>query len=321
MTHIETLLLNCSHFHPDTTELEKLAKSFPQLRVTVAEETSYTIEQLARAQIVVGFPRPEDLPKAKNLSWLQTPSAGVGAYTNKTLYQNESILLTSAVGTYGKQIADHVLGMIIAFNHNFFLYHRQMETQHWERYFPTSDIWESTILLIGFGDIGKNIAIRAKAHGMQVIAVKRTMSEKTQYVDEVYTSESLDDLLPRADYVVLCVASTPQTENIFDARRIGYMKKGSYLINVARGALVDQEAMIQALENGNLAGAGLDVTEPEPLPPENALWRMPNVFITPHASGMSLSDSHQVFNIFFENLRQYFSGGTMRNLVEFDLGY
>jgi phosphoglycerate dehydrogenase-like enzyme len=111
--------------------------------------------------------------------------------------------------------------MIIAFNHNFFLYHRQMETQHWERYFPTSDIWESTILLIGFGDIGKNIAIRAKAHGMQVIAVKRTMSEKTHYVDEVYTTESLDDLLPRADYVVSCVCLDSPDREHSDARSIG----------------------------------------------------------------------------------------------------
>lgn len=321
MIKIETLLLNCSHFHPDTHELSMLSKAYPKLQVTVVEETSYTLEQLAKAQIIVGFPKPEDLPKAERLSWLQTPSAGVTPYSDKSLYRNENILLTSAVGTYGKQIADHVLGMIIAFNHNLFIYHDQMKTQHWERYFPSSDIWESTILLLGFGDIGKNIALRAKAHGMHVIAIKRTMTEKPPYVDELYTTESLDDLLPKADYVVLCAASTPQTENILNARRIGLMKRGSYMINVARGSLVDQEMMIVALESGHLAGAGLDVTDPEPLTPQNKLWKMPNVLITPHASGLSLSDSHQVFNIFFENLGHYFGDGNMKNLVDFRRNY
>jgi phosphoglycerate dehydrogenase-like enzyme len=321
MNQIETLLLNCSHFRPDASELKKLVEHYPELRVTVADEPSYTIMQLAKAQIVVGFPKPGDLVHAEHLRWLQTPSAGVGQYSNKALFRNKDILLTSAVGTYGKQIADHVLGMIIAFNHYFFTYQRQMETHHWQRYFPTHDIWESTILLIGFGDIGKNIAIRAKAHGMQVLAVKRTMTEKPPYVDELYTTESLDDLLSRADYVVLCVASTPQTENILDERRIGLMKQGSYLINVARGALADQEALVQALQEGRLAGAGLDATEPEPLPPEHPLWRMPNVFITPHASGMSLSDPHQVFDIFFKNLGRYLNGQPMRNLVDFDRRY
>lgn len=321
MEQIETLLLNCSHFRPDTRELAKLRSTYPQLNVTVAEETSYTAEQLAQAEIVVGFPKAGDLPKAERLRWLQTPSAGVGAYVDKAIYKHPDILLTSAVGTYGKQIADHVLAMIIGFNHCLFTYHDQMKEKRWERYFPTSDLWESTILLIGFGDIGKNLAFRAKAHGMHVIAIKRTMAEKPDYVDELYMTNELDAVLPKADYVVVCTASTPLTENILDARRIGLMKRGAYLVNVARGSLVDQTAMIAALESGHLSGAGLDVTEPEPLPPESKLWELPNVLITPHASGLSPSDPHQVFNIFFENLEHYFGDKRMKNLIDFERKY
>ena len=191
-----------------------------------------------------------------------------------------------------------------------------MKNMLWQRYFPTSDIWESTILIIGLGDIGSNLAKRAKAHEMHVIAIKRTMIEKPQYVDELYTTESLDRILPRADYVVVCTASTPETEGIMHAKRISSMKKGSYIINVARGSLVDQEAVIAALEIGHF-----DATEPEPLPKEHKLWSMPNVFISPHASGMSPSDPHHVFEIFHDNVKHYLGDRRMSNLVDFDRQY
>jgi phosphoglycerate dehydrogenase-like enzyme len=321
MKQIQTLFLRCSHFNPDQKELDRLTKTFPELAITMVDESSYTTQQLETAEIVVGFPRPQDLPHAKNLTWLQTPSAGVGPYVDKDLYQNKDIMLTNAVGTFGRQIADHTIGIIIGLNHNLFTYHDQMKDKHWERYFPTSDIWESTILIIGLGDIGSNLAKRAKAHEMHVIAIKRTMTDKPAYVDELYTTDSLDQVLPRADYVVVCTASTPETEGIMDARRISMMKKGSYIINVARGSLVDQEAVIAAIESGHLAGAGFDATEPEPLPRESKLWSLPNVFISPHASGMSPSDPHQVFEIFYDNMKHYLGDRKMRNLVDFDLKY
>lgn len=321
MKRIETLFLTCSHFNPDASELARVREAYPELQVTVTDEHSYTPEQLEKAQIVVGFPKTKDLPMARNLKWLQTPSAGVGQYVDRSLYAHQDILLTNAVGTYGRQIADHVIGMIIGFNHYLFTYRDQMKTQDWERYFPVSDIWDSTLLMIGFGDIGKNLALRAKAMGMHVLAVKRTLTEKPGSVDGLHTTDELDSLLPLADYVVVCAASTPETEGILDRKRIGLMKRGAYLINVARGTLVDQEALIDALESGHLAGAGLDVTEPEPLPKESKLWSMPNVLVTPHASGLSPSDPHQVFEIFFGNTALYLQGRKLRNLVDFDLKY
>lgn len=321
MHKIDTLFLRCSHFNPTDDELRRLAASYPQLDVTVTDEQAYTDVQLASAEIIVGFPKAKDLPKAKNLRWLQTPSAGVGPYVDKNLYQHSDFMLTSAVGTYGRQIGDHVMGMVIAFNHLFLTYHDQMKEKRWERYFSVTDLWESTILLIGLGDIGTNVAKRAKAHEMHVVAIKRTITDKPDYVDELYTTDRLDEMLPKADYVVLCTASTPQTENLMDARRIGLMKQGSYLINVARGALADQDAIVAALESKHLAGAGFDATEPEPLPKESKLWSFPNVLITPHSSGLSPSDPHKVFEIFLDNLGQYLGDRNMKNLVDFDRKY
>ncbi len=321
MNKREILLLTCSHFNPNEDELRRLSNSYPDVNFTIMDEQAYTEDQLGSAEIIVGFPHPGDLKKASNLKWLQTPSAGIAQYVDTSLYVHQDILLSSGAGTYGRQIADHVVGMIIGFNHNFYHYHDQMKTQQWERYFPESDIWDSTLVIIGFGDIGNNLAKRAHALGMHVIAIKRTPFEKPSYVDELYTTESIDQVLSRGDYVVMCAASTAETDNLLHKDRIGLLKKGSYFINVARGGLVDQQALTEALERGQIAGAALDVTDPEPLPKGHKLWTMPNVFITPHASGLSKSDPHQVFEIFFENLGHYLNGQHLRNQIDFARKY
>lgn len=322
MKNIKTLFLTCSHFNPDESELHRLSDTYQQVQITVTDEKAYTEEQIAEAEIIVGFPKPEDLCKATRLRWLQTPSAGVEPYIDRSLYHApDNVVLTNAVGTYGRQIADHVMGMIIGENHYLFTYHDQMKRGEWNRFFPDHDLWESTILIIGFGDIGRNLAKRAKAHEMQVLVVKRTPIETPSSVDELHTPDALDSLIARADYIVICAASTPDTENIMHADRIANMKRGAFLINVARGSLVDQDALIEALEAGRIAGAGLDVTDPEPLPPESRLWSLPNVLITPHASGLSHSDPHQVFSIFLENLGHYLGEGNFRNRVDFKRGY
>jgi phosphoglycerate dehydrogenase-like enzyme len=321
MKMINTLFLTCSHFNPTKDELDLLGKTYPQLRVVTESQEKYTQEQISAAEILVGFPKPGDLQYAKNLKWLQTPSSGVQQYANRSLYCNPEILLTNASGTYGRQISDHVIGMIIALNHGFLTYHDQMKTSKWERHYPLKDLWDSTILILGFGDIGQHVAKKAKAHDMQVIALKRTAIDKPSYVDEICVTKDLDQALPKADYVVACLASTSDTDKLLDARRIALMKEGSYLINVARGGIVDQDAVIAALRSGHLAGACFDALSPEPLPPENPLWAMDNVLITPHSSGLSLNDPKMVFSLFFDNLSHYMGDKNLTNPVDFDRNY
>ncbi|MEA4859860.1 MAG: D-2-hydroxyacid dehydrogenase [Sphaerochaeta sp.] len=315
------LFLTHSHFHPDDGELQLFHSLYPHLEVTTLKGTTYTSEQLAKAEIIVGFPKPEDLVHATSLRWLHAPSSGVTQYADKALFARKDVLLTNSSGTYGKQIADHIIGMIIAFNHNFFTYHNQMKERVWKNIFPSHDIWESTLLIVGLGDIGTNLAKRAKAHGMRVLAVKRTPSEKPSCVDALKTIDELDSLLGQADYLALCPAYTKETEHLIDARRLSMMKSTAYLINVGRGALVDEQALIEALETKRLAGAGLDVTQLEPLPPTSKLWSLENVFITPHSSGLSPSDPHQVFSLFLNNLRKFLHGEPMQNLVDFQRKY
>ncbi|MBG0767937.1 MAG: D-2-hydroxyacid dehydrogenase [Spirochaetaceae bacterium] len=321
MRTIEILFLTSPQFCPDETEITLLKDRYPQVSLTVVEARSYTMEQLAKAEIVVGMPRRRDLKEAKNLRWFQTPSSGVTPYVDTSLYVHKDIILTNAKGTYGRQIADHVLGMIIAFNHNLLTYYDQMKEKLWLSHWPTKDLWDSTLLIIGYGDIGSNLAMRAKAHAMRVIVVKRTPMEVPSHVDAIYTSDSLDEVLPQADYVAVCAAATPDTENLLDRKRLLLMKQGSILINVARGSLVDEIALAELLETGHIAAAGLDVTREEPLEEESPLWTLPNVLITPHASGFSLNDPHYVFSLFLENLGHYLGDGEMKNLVDFSRKY
>lgn len=321
MRTVETLFLTGTHFNPDEAELAKLKTAYPYLSLTVTGLKTYTLDQLAKAEIIVGTPDPKDLKVAKNLKWMQTQSSGVTQFMTPDVFTNGEIILTNAKGTYGRQIADHVIGSIIAFNHNLLTYHDQMKQNLWKAYFPKIDIWNSTILIIGFGDIGQNIAIRAKAHGMKVIVVKRTAMELPECVDEIYTIDKLDSVLPKADYVAVCVAATAETENMLNEDRLKLMKKGSMLINVGRGSLVDEQALITLLENGYIGSAALDVTQTEPLGEDSRLWSLENVLITPHASGFSYNDPHFVFDLFFENLGHYLGGETLKNQVDFSRKY
>lgn len=322
MGNTTALLLTSPFLNLSERELAELRTSFPQVNFKIAPREDYTESDLLEAEIIVGNLKPTDLAKAPSLRWLQTQSSGVNAYLNKALYCNDEIILTNAAGTYGKQIADHIIGLIVAFNHSFFTYHEQMHSRLWRRYYPTVDIYRSTLLILGLGDLGKNLAKRAKALEMNVIAIKRTLGEKPAFVDELYQLDALDNLLPRADFVTLCLPSTAETELLFDDRRLSLMKKGSYLFNPSRGSLIDEEALIKALESGHLGGASLDATTIEPLPSESKLWQLPNVLITPHSSGLSLNSTERLLELLKENLSHYFTNQTlMKNRVDFARQY
>ena len=322
MSKIEALFLRCSHFLADEDEIKRVNDKYPFINVTAVDEKDYTDEQISKAEIIVGFPKPKDLIKAVNLKWLQTPSSGIEDYAKKELYVNKDILITRATGTYGRQIADHTMGKILGFQHFLFTYRDQMKQSLWKRYYPSKDLWESTLLIVGLGDIGTQVAKRAKASEMHIIGIKRTLGEKPDFVDELYTLESLDEVLPKADYVVIAISLTDKTKHLFDAKRLSLMKKGSVLINIARGTIIDQDALIESLNSGHLGAAALDVTTPEPLPSDSKLWKFDNVLITPHSSGLSYSDPHQVFDLFFANIEHYLNDQKqMRNLVDFSRQY
>ena len=289
--------------------------------VICVKDKEVTQAMIEDAEIIFGWPGLEALSRARKLKWLQLPSAGADAIESNEVFYNKDVRVTNSSGVYGLPIAEHVFSMILSYNHNLSQYACYQADKEWKRIYEARDFYGSTIGIIGLGDIGSEIAKRAKALGARVLAVKRTKVKLPDYVDELYTMEDLDIVLRQSDYVVVCLPNTTKTKGVISKEKLGIMKKDSFLVNIGRGTLIDQEALIQALRERRIGGAGLDVTEPEPLPKDSPLWEFPNVIITPHASGFSPTNGQRHFKIFYDNLHCYFQNKPLKNLVDLGEGY
>ncbi|TAH63818.1 MAG: D-2-hydroxyacid dehydrogenase, partial [Anaerolineaceae bacterium] len=289
--------------------------------ITVTTHTNVTEEMLSKAEIIFGWPKHDELRKAVNLKWLHLPSAGADGYTDPSVYVNNDILLTTSSGVYGRAIAEHVFAMILSYNRNLQEYSLLKEEKRWSTILSTKDFYGSTVGIIGFGDIGKEVAIRAKAFGARVLIVKRTLSNTPEYVDELYITEEIDQVLKQSDYIVLTLPATEKTKDIISRERLSIMKSDAFIVNIGRGELVDQEALIEALREHRIGGAGLDVMTPEPLPADNPLWELPNVIITQHSSGLSVGNDNRRTRLFADNLKRYLNNERLMNIVDFSEGY
>jgi phosphoglycerate dehydrogenase-like enzyme len=259
---------------------------------------------------------------AKKLKWLHLPSAGADGYTTYELYCNkEEIRITNSSGVFGLPIAEHIFAMILSHNHNLQDYAYHKAEKKWRRIHSAKDFYASTIGIIGLGDIGTEVAKRAKAWGARVLVVKRTLTETPEYIDQLYRLEEIDEVLKQSDYIILALPNTAKTVGLISEQKLRMMKPGAFLVNIGRGVLIDQEALIKALREGWIGGAGLDVTEPEPLPADSPLWELPNVIITPHASGGSPTNDQRRFQIFYQNLLRYRDKLPLENMVDFIEGY
>lgn len=288
----------------------------------LAERPLLTEEDMGWADILLGNVSPSLLKHFSRLRWIQTGSAGVEPYLQPGVLP-ENVLLTNSTGAYGLAIAEHMLGMLLELMKKLELYRDAQKTGDWQSLGAVKAIYNSTVLVLGMGDIGGEFGRRCKALGAKVIGVRRTVREKPDYADEVATLDELDSLLPCADVVAVTLPGTEATKNLISRERIARMKDGAVLLNVGRGSIVDTEALCDALESGKLGGAGLDVTEPEPLPPEHRLWRLPTAVITPHISGYyHLKETHErIVGLAEENLRRFLAGEPLRNQIDFAAGY
>jgi phosphoglycerate dehydrogenase-like enzyme len=271
---------------------------------------------LARAEIVVGGLKPADLSNAPRLRWIQFTSAGVHGWTELPA----GLTLTTAAGVFAIPIAEHVMGMMLAFSRQLPAALSAMHGRQWQRP-QLTELHGATCLILGLGHIGVEIAQRAKAFGMRVIGIRRTRRPAPGCVDEVRELGELDQLLPQADHLVVALPGTPHTHHLLDARRLALMKPQAYLYNVGRGSVIDEAAMVAALQAGRLAGAGLDVFETEPLPPQSPLWALPNVIITAHNSSSSPHWPQRLGALFVENLQAYLQHQPMKNLFNPRWGY
>lgn len=281
-----------------------------------------TQEDVDWAQVILGNVPAAMLHGSPALEWLQTNSAGVEAYIQPGVLAGDT-LLTNATGAYGLAIAEHMLGMLLELFKKLELYRDAQKSGAWQSQGAVKAVYGSTVLVLGMGDIGGEFAARCKALGAKVIGVRRSPRPCPEYADEVHLLEDLDSLLPQADVVAITLPGTDATRGLMSRERLAKMKEGSVLLNVGRGFIVDTEALCDALERGHLSGAGVDVTDPEPLPPTHRLWNIPTAVVTPHISGFyHLRETHErIVGIFLENLRHFQAGEPLRNLVDFATGY
>ena len=268
---------------------------------------------------------PEFLAAADQLVWAQSPSAGVAWLLERDgIRTRDEIVVTNMQGIHGPAIAEHVFGMLLTLTRDIGYHQDPSRRGEWNRGGSGREaiaLSGRTMLVVGLGGIGSEVARRAKGFDMEVLATRRSRKAPPAYVDRQGTGADLDALLPLADVVVLCVPLTEETEGMIDARTLGLMKRGAYLINIARGKVVDTDALVAALDSGQLAGAGLDVTEPEPLTPGHRLWNLPNVVITPHVASRAALTGERREALLEENLRRFGAGEPLLNVVDKAAGY
>jgi len=307
-------------------QVAELAVVAPNVRVIRAADRNAAMEHAATADAIDGrFATAEFLAKATKLSWVHSPSAGVDRLLAiPGIGDRKELVITNARGVHGPAIADHAMGMLLSLTRQLPYYSTLQSKGEWSREDPAQRpiaLAGKTMLVVGIGGIGTEIARRAHGFGMKVIATRRSDTPAPDFVDRVGKPAELAAMLPEADVIAICVPLTPETEKLFDDIMLRNVKRGAYLINIARGSIVDTDAMIAALKDGRLAGAALDVTDPEPLPKGHALWKVPNILITPHvASAGELTDERR-WALYKENIRRFGAGEPLLNCVDVKAGY
>jgi phosphoglycerate dehydrogenase-like enzyme len=319
--------------------IEKLKAASPRLQIE--HRTAQQLDELGEALHGIEvlytswlMPSPEMAPDVR---WVQGHFAGVDHFLDHPLLKK--VILTTTSGLHAPNIAEYVLMMILAFAHRLprmIQFQRKSEwpKDRWTLFVP-KELHDSTVGIVGYGSIGREVARLAKAFGMQVLATKRRPQQTNeqgwqlpgigdpaaQQVDRLYASDQLKLMLSECDYVVVAVPLPPETDKLLGAAEFQSMKREAVLINIARGGVIDEAALIEALRNGVIAGAGLDVFEQEPLPADSPLWQFPNVILSPHVSGFTPHYDERAMDLFAENLRRYVAGEPLLNVVDLSRGY
>ncbi|MDR0562657.1 MAG: D-2-hydroxyacid dehydrogenase [Spirochaetaceae bacterium] len=271
--------------------------------------------------IIFGNPPADFLKGCPKLRWVQLQSAGANGFIGGEL--RNGVLLTCATGGYGHAVSEHITALTLALCKKLHLYRDEQNRKRWRPRGEVKSIQGSTVLVLGMGDIGTEYARRMKGLGAYIIGVRRTEHPKPEYVDQQFLSDKLDELLPKADVVSMVLPGVKATEGIMNRERLNKMKSGAIIVNAGRGSAIDVEALCDLLESGHLGGAGLDVTDPEPLPPEHRLWSIENAFITPHVAGgrYMAETGRYIMELNLENAVRFMKGESLKSLVDMKTGY
>lgn len=293
-----------------------LEPEFPELVVRACKTEQEVGDFIEKAEILLTFGLSDELiRKAVALRWIQALGTGVDSILALPSLQ-KSVLLTSTRGIHGPQMSEFAMLLMLALTRRFPDTVRNQDKAVWDRW-PAELLWQKKVGILGLGTVGEEIARKCKAFGMSVYAVNRS-KKQLDVVGRFFGLEGLLTMAREVDYFIIVVPLTPDTRGMVGAEVLSAMKPTAFLLNLARGAVVDEKALIQALESGTIAGAALDVFNEVPLPQSHPFWKMRNVIVTPHVGGTSVSYVRQVLPIFQENLRRYLRGevGTLINRVE-----
>ncbi|MEZ4622998.1 MAG: D-2-hydroxyacid dehydrogenase [Caldilineaceae bacterium] len=321
---MKTIVLGFGEDQLAQIDLKEIAAVAPDYELLVTQERQQLEAKLADIEIVFNSFPHDLIARAPNLRWIQQWGAGVDWLMHyPAVVANDQIVVTNGSGIHPIPITEHIFGLILAFGRQIHTQIRRQTRNEW-RSMPGESLLElpgKTMLLIGVGAIGERTAQIANALGLRVLGVRREPSQAVTGVEAMYGRGALLELLPQADFVVLTVPLTHETKHMISTAELQAMKSDAYIINIGRGGTIDEDALIQALQEGSIAGAGLDVVEQEPLATDSPLWSMENVIITAHYAGATPNYIERVLDLFLDNLRRYLAGEPLRNVVDKQLGY
>jgi phosphoglycerate dehydrogenase-like enzyme len=331
-TPAETKMVICvwhafTLWRPPADVAVHVRRRWPEMSVVHLPTYEHLDEEIEDANILVGFSlRPHQFARAKQLLWIHATAAGVGQLMFPEL-RASSVIVTNASGVHSIPMAEHILGMMLAMARRFpsavraQLECRWAQQEIWDEQIRPRELHGQTVLFVGFGAIGRETARRIRPLGMRIWAVTRSGQGDPSLAERYLPVAQLDEVLHQADFVILAAPETPETHHMIGARQLAAMKPTAALINVARGTLVDEAALIDCLQRRAIAGAALDVTQREPLPPDSPLWILPNVFLTPHISSVSEYLWDRQTELLLDNLERWFSNQPLRNVVDLKRGY
>ena len=301
-------------------EIQTIEAAVPGARIVKAQGPAIARE-IEDADAIIGGVSPDNFRRAKKLKWVHVMSAGV----EKDLFPeliNSDVVVTNAKNIYGPQIADHAFAFLLSLTRRLNVTIPKQHEEEWPK--GRSGMFElngKTAVIIGVGGIGSQIAQRANGFGMKVIGVDVRDYPPSTTVQRYVHPDMLDSVLPQADVVFISVPHTKKSEGMMGRKEFELMKKGSYFIAVSRGKIYSMDGLVKALDEGRLAGAGVDVTDPEPLPKGHPLWKFPNVVITPHTAGGSDNLEKRIDNLIQENVRRFVAGEVLLNVVDKKAGF
>jgi phosphoglycerate dehydrogenase-like enzyme len=308
--------------------LDHLRREFPEVQFIKVQSQDELMKEITNAEIFFGYElNQEAISAASRLKWIHVPAANVFQFIRPDI-RERNIPVTNARGMHATVISEQVIGAMLVFSRRFMDCWRYQQDHHYSQAEllkavpPLSELNGKTIVILGLGGIGKEIARLSKAFGMRVLASKRKKEGVYENVDRVFDSANFREALPEADYLVISMARTPETDGLLGEPELSLLKKECVVINIARARIIDQQALLRFLRENRIRGAALDVFEKEPLPSDSELYSLPNVFLTPHTAGVSTNEHWpRMIHLFSQNLRRYLAGESLLNVVDLGAGY